>query len=181
MRTKVALVVAFGLTLSVAPVHAYPGKSIAFNGSEAGTYVSADFSFFGGEDSLDTEYGVDTLGGQRITQAVEEYYDSGDSCTASDGTIGELFYLSEALGVVTYFNGGQVFVYSVDGGQCISLSTGVLKGSFKFVILGGTGKFTGASGSGTDYFTGVQLAAPSYPGSGFFGQVQDVFSGTITP
>jgi hypothetical protein len=180
MRTKLALVVAFGSILSVAPAYSYSGK-IAFKGSEAGSYVNTGFSFDGGEDGIDTVYGVDTLGGPHLAQSVSEYYDSGDSCTASDGTIGELFDLSEALAIITYFNGGQIYLYSDDGTQCISLTTGVQKGSLDFYIIGGSGKFTGASGSGSTYFTGVELAAPSYPGSGFFGQVQDVFSGTVTP
>jgi hypothetical protein len=143
MRTKLALVVAFGSVLSVAPAYAYSGK-IAFKGSEAGTFVNTNFSFYGGEDGLDTVYGVDTLGGPHINQGVSEYYDSGDSCTASDGTIGELFYLSEALGVLTYLNGGQIYTYSDNGSQCLSLTTGATKGTTELYVIGGSGKFTGA-------------------------------------
>ncbi len=180
MKTKSALVVAFGSMLSVAPAYAYAGK-IAFKGAEAGSFVNSSFSFYGGDDGLNTLYGVDNLGGPHLDQNVSEYYDSGYSCTASDGTIGEKFDLSEDLAVVTYFNGGQIFNYADSGSECISLTTGVFNGSADFYVIGGSGKFTGASGSGSTYFSGVELAAPDYPGSGFFGQVQSVYSGSVTP
>lgn len=183
MARKPFIVVALSLGLLFWSVsaRAYTPKPIYVKGYSAGSYINSSFSFDGGVDSLATQYGFDTAGGPRISQDISEYYDSGYSCTASDESIGERLDLYEDVGVTTYFGGGQVYSYSDDASQCISLTTGVQSGSGTFYTIGGSGKFTGASGSSTVYFTGQQLALPSYPGSGFFGSVQASFSGTSTP
>jgi hypothetical protein len=170
-----------GLMFAAGGAMAYTAKSIYFKAYGAGSSVNSSFSFDGGSDGLLTALSTDNVGGQNLTQDVAEYYDSGDTCTATDGTLGELYYLDESISVATYVNGGQIYGFADDGTECISLTTGVFNGSGPFYIVGGSGKFAGASGSGENYFNGLFLAAPSSPGSGFFASVQYNNNGTVTP
>ncbi|MGA2409793.1 MAG: hypothetical protein ABSG46_05300 [Candidatus Binataceae bacterium] len=183
MRTKLTIAFgALGMMLSVAVAQAYPpSHPIAVKGSDAGSFVNSSFSFGGGVDAINTNYGADTLGGPFISQVVSEVHFSGDTCIASDGSIGFLNDLYEALVVTTYFAGGQLYTFSDDGTQCDSETTGVDSGSSTFTVIGGNGKFAGASGSGSASFTAVDLAAPYSPSVGFFGANQDTYSGTVTP
>jgi hypothetical protein len=160
---------------------AYTAKPIYVKGYAAGSFINTTFSFDGGTDTLATYIGADTLGGEGVTQDVAEFYDSGDSCTATDGTVGEVFDLYEQVGVDTYVDGGQVYNFSDTGSECISLTTGVFNGSGSYIIFGGSGKFVGASGIIEAYFSGQELAVPSSPGSGFFGSAQASYYGSVTP
>ena len=158
---------------------AYTAKPIYLKGYLAGSFVNTTFTFDVGPDSLGTYIGADTLGGQELGQDVSEIYDSGDTCTATDGTVGELFDIYEDVAVSTYVNGGQIYNYANTGTECDSLTTGVFNGSISFVIFGGSGKFVGASGTFESYFNGQELAAPS--SSDFFGSTQISYSGTVSP
>ncbi|MGA2411355.1 MAG: hypothetical protein ABSG46_13325 [Candidatus Binataceae bacterium] len=166
-----------GLMFAAGGASAYTAKPIYVKGYGAGDSVNTSFTFDIGPDGLATTVGSDDLGGQNFAQGVSEYYDSEDTCTATDGTVGELLYLYEDIAVTTYLNGGQIYGYADYGTECVSLTTGVLNGSNPFLIFGGSGKFAQATGSGEIYFNGVLLTAPSSPGSGFFASVQYTDSG----
>jgi hypothetical protein len=88
--------------------------------------------------------------------------------------------LVDALEVNTYLNGGQIYYFSDTASECVSFTTGVYTGTVKYSIFGGSGKFTGASGSGTADVAGL-VVAPAAPGSGFFAPFQESLYGTFTP
>lgn len=172
-------VVAVVLMFAAGGARAYTAKPIYLKAYGAGSFINTTFTFYKGPDGLTTEIGADTLGGQNFSQTVSEYYDSYDSCWATDGTLGELYYLYEALGVTTYVNGGQIYAYANDGTDCISLTTGVSNGSGPVTIFGGSGRFAYAYGTVEGYFNDLILAAPSpYD---LFGSVQTSVSGWVTP
>ena len=140
--------VAAGLMFAARGAMAYTARPIYFKGYGAGSSVNSSFSFDGGSDGLLTALGNDNVGGQNLAQDVAEYYDSGDTCTATDGTMGELYYLYESISVTTYVNGGQIYGFADKGTECVSFTTGVFNGSGPFYIVDGSGKFAGASGTG---------------------------------
>jgi len=70
---------------------------------------------------------------------------------------------------------------SDSGSQCVSDTTGVTSGQLSYTIIGGTGSFADASGSGTTTFSSQILSLPGSPGYGIFGSVQFSTSATITP
>ena len=127
---------------------AYTAKPIYFKAYGAGSSMNSSFSFDGGSDGLLTAPGTDNVGGQNLAPDVVEYYDSGDTCTATDGSTGELYYSYESISVATYVNGGQIYGFADDGIECVSFTTGVINGSGPFVIFGGSGKLARVSGSG---------------------------------
>jgi hypothetical protein len=180
-RTRpLLLAAAFCTMLAIAPAHADASGSTYVKGYGSGTVVSTDFSFNQGSDGLFTVFGNDTLGGPDLGQGVSEFEPTDNWCTAPDNSIGELYYLYESLSVSTYVNGGQLYNYSDYGNECFSLTTTSYGGSIKFKTIGGSGRFSGASGYLTQYFSGNELAAPPSPGSGFFLTVQYSFTGTIS-
>jgi hypothetical protein len=170
-----------GLMFAAGGAMAYTAKPIYVKGYGAGSFINTTFSFYAGGDGLTTATGNDNVGGAYFVQGVSEYYDSDDTCWAIDGTLGEKYDKYLEIDVGTYLNGGQIYSYSVDGTECISLSTGVINGVDPTVTYGGSGKFAGASGSGVTYFTGVDLYSPEPPGTGFFGSIQYTNSGSVTP
>jgi hypothetical protein len=174
----ITTIVAAGLMLAAGGALAYAAKPIYFKGYAAGSFINTPFTFEYGSDGINTQVGYDSIAGQSLQQVVSEYYDAYDSCSASDGTLGEEFYLYEYLGIGTYLNGGQIYTYADEETECVSLTTGVYSGSGPFYIIGGSGKLAGGSGSGQDYFTGQFLGDPA---KGFFGSVQASWYGTVTP
>jgi hypothetical protein len=181
LRSQLITIAAAASLFLAAPAGAKPSTPIYFKGYDAGSATNSSFSFDGDDGGgLNTDYGFDTIGGPNLNQGITEYADSGKSCTASDGTVGEILDLVDALEVNTYFNGGQIFYFSDSASECVSLTTGVYTGTVKYSIVGGSGKFTGASGSGTADVMGL-VVAPTAPGSGFFGSFQESLCGTFTP
>ena len=84
----------------------------------------------------------------------------------------------EAVGAVTY-NQGQLYFLGVGPGTgCISLSTAVFVLSETHTVLGGTGKFTNASGSITMTQTG-KAYSPASPGFGLFTAASITEAGSV--
>jgi hypothetical protein len=104
-------------------------------------------------------------------------------CTAPDGTTGTLFDLVRSDAADTWKMGQIYFIAGpTPGSQCVSSTTGSNGGSIVYTITGGSGAFTGVSGSTTLPFTGQTLAAGGTPpgSGGIFGAGQFTFSGTIS-
>ena len=122
---------------------------------------------------------------------------TGAPCTAPDGTAGESFSLEFAEFVNSYnFKPDVIWGYSLTGSLCDSNTTGSNGDSEVFTILGGTGLFTGATGTvtikesnvvGALYFAPYPPFPPYYlpygsspEATGEFGQVTGTETGTIT-
>ncbi len=100
------------------------------------------------------------------------------------GTAGTTFPLvqTDAAGA---FPKGQLYFTAVGAAarsQCLSNTTGSSGGSITYGVTGGTGIFTGASGSLLLKFNSQTLAAPGTPpgSNGVFGAGQFTLSGSLT-
>jgi hypothetical protein len=161
------------------------GGTVTVKGSDAGTFVTANFTYDGVAPAISITYaGSDNLGGPFTSQDIGEYVGTGSSCTAPDGSAGTVFVLVQATEVDTY-NQGQLYstgTGAAAGSGCTSNTTGSFGLSETHSVIGGTGKFADASGSIAGTTTGKDLAVPgSPPGSlGIFGAFQDVRTGAVT-
>ena len=183
-----------------------PPKPVKVSGTYGGTFINAPITFDGYNYAVVNNWmGRDSFGiynGQRIdaylmTDPSTGLPITGTPCTAPDGTAGVSYLLEFAEFVNTYnFKNDQIWGYSVDGSLCASNTTGSNGESEVFTILGGTGLFTGATGSvtnnqsnvvGTLYYGDFPPFPPYYLpygssplATGEFGQVTGTTTGTIT-
>jgi len=115
-------------------------------------------------------------------QNISAFFDSGQGCTAPDGTAGEAFTLEFATGTTSYpAHGDQFWSYSFTGTTCVSLTTGVSAGTNSFTVFGGTGRFRGATGTINNTYTGSYLYFAQSGQTGYFGQLSGSSTGTIAP
>jgi hypothetical protein len=165
--------------------HSAFAATVKVQGSNAGTFVTANFTYDGVAPAISITYtGQDNLGGSFTGQDIGEYSVTTRRCTAPDGSAGTVFVLVRATEVDTY-NQGQL--YSAGAGAaagigCESNTTGSFGLIETHSVMGGTGKFASASGSIMHKVTGKTLAAPgSPPGKrGEFGAVQATRTGSVT-
>ncbi len=196
------------LLLSAGSVYAGgpPPKPVKVSGTFGGTFMNSSITFDGGVNYATSNpwMGHDNFGnynGQRIgayliTDPSNGMPITGPACTAPDGTAGESFVLEFAEFVNTYnFKPDQIWGYSVTGTLCASNTTGSNAESNEFTILGGAGRFTGATGTVTEKesmvvgdlyylnqpFPPYNLSYGSYSGTGEFGQITGTITGTIAP
>ncbi len=204
MKTRI-LGLLGGIALLLSAGSVYAGRPVKVSGTYGGTFMNSSITFDGGVNyaGVNNWMGHDNFGnytGQRIDAYVMTDISTGlpitgPACTAPDGTAGVSFPLEFAEFVNTYnFKNDQIWGYSLTGSLCASNTTGSNSESTVFTILGGTGLFTGATGTvtekqslvvGTLYylnqpFPPYNLSYGSYPGTGTFGQITGTITGTIT-
>jgi hypothetical protein len=201
MKTRILGILAgIALLLSAGSVYAggFPGgpKPVKVFGTEACSFVNSAITFDGvNYASIDPCTGHNTFGiyndqtvGAYLTLYPSGLPITGSPCKAPDGTAGESFPLEFAEFVATYnFNNDQLFAYSFTGNFCVSATTASYGGSTEYTIIGGTGIFTGATGTDTVNFSGSFLYymntgfPPGTGQTGYFGQDTATETGTITP
>ena len=165
-RLAVAAATALGavttLTASAAATGGQPGKQLSFRGYVQG-FVTAQFapgfpfvrSTFGGRCSTPSDWIAhwSGTGTSNHTGLIKAF---GSDCDRVDLATGKVVYDE---GVITEYgaNGDYIFATYTNG-------TGTLGGAFTddWTITGGTGRFAGATGQGTETF--VLLAPPSFDG-----------------
>ncbi len=82
--------------------HTAFAATINVKGSEAGSFVTANFSYDGVTPALlGISAGHDNIGGRFNSQTISEAAVSTGSCTAPDGSAGQRFVLVHATGVDT--------------------------------------------------------------------------------
>jgi len=195
------------LLLSAGSVYAggRPPKPVKVFGTEGCSSINAPITFDGvNYATYDTCTGHDNFGNYS-RQKIDAYLAidpstgapiTGPPCTLPDGTAGEVYPLEFAEFVNTYnFSDNQIFGYSFTGSAC-SGATGSFSISNEFTILGGTGRFTGATGTVTQkasvvvgYLYYFNQPFPPYnlhygsftTGTGWFAQATATETGTITP
>lgn len=174
-------VAAFILSAASAVLAKSP-KPKTVKGAGAGSFGTIDFSYDGAEPgSVSILTGADSNGAFN-GQIYAEYVSADTTCTAPDKTAGEEYTLVGEWSVLTYTKGDALLVAgSKDGSECVSKTTGVFGGSLSYVITGGSGKYTGASGIGTLNFGGVVLFfGDGGPGYGLVGTIVGEFSEQLT-
>jgi len=176
----------FVLVLSVSFIVSSDGfaGTQPFFGSGTYTNVNSSFTYDGAASAALLTGSEKTNIGPSTFQVVSEVSPSTVVCTAPDGTAGTTFNLvqTDAAGA---WPQGQLYFTAVGaavGSQCVSNTTGSNGGSITYTITGGTGPFTGASGTTLLKFVGQTLAAPGSPAgsNGIFGAGQFTFSGSLT-
>ena len=201
MKTKILGILGIALLLSAGSVYAggFPGgpKPVKVFGPVACSFINAPITFDGvNYASYANCTGHDNFGIYN-SQGIEAYLTIdpstglpllGTPCTAPDKTAGESFPLEFTEFVDTYnFNNDQIFGYSFTGNFCVSDTTASYGGSTEHTIIGGTGIFTGATGTDTVNFSGSFLYymntgfPPGTGQTGYFGQDTATITGTITP
>lgn len=188
MKIRVLGILAgIALLLSADLVYAgdFPKRPVRVYGNFGCTFINTAITFDGGVNfaSESTCSGHDPFGIYN-NQTIAAYYlpTPPTDCTAPDGSAGVVYVLEFATGATTYnFSSDQVWDYSFTGSDCLSLTTGVSAGSTTFTTDGGTGFFTGATGTVTVPFTGSYLYAAGAGQTGYFGRTSGTVAGTITP
>jgi hypothetical protein len=93
----------------IASNNAFAGTA-KVKGSEAGSFVTSNFSYDGVSPALEAFYsGSDNLGGPFNGQEIDEFALTTGTCTGPDGSAGEPFVLVEADEVDTYPQGQLIF------------------------------------------------------------------------
>ncbi|HTW86841.1 MAG TPA: hypothetical protein VMD75_02440 [Candidatus Binataceae bacterium] len=178
-RITVGIAIA-ALIVSAAPA-AMAKKPVKVTGTSAGSFSTANFSYDGVEPGLTSIVNGNDTNGAFGGQTYTEYVATGEGCTAPDKTAGSLYRLVGAWSVTNYKNSVQLVAGSKDGSECISTSTGVFGGTSTYTIAGGSGKYFGATGTGTDNFEGVVLFPNVSPGGGLVGTIVNQYTESITP
>jgi len=178
---RAKLWIAAGVLAAVIASHhnAFAG-TVNVKGSEAGSFVTANFSYDGISPALLAIYaGRDNVGGPFNGQEISEYSFTTGSCTAPDGSAGFPFVLVQADEVDTYHQGQLVSTAKgqADGKGCAG-NTGITGAVLTLSVSYGTGKLANASGSITETFTCPTLAFNAT--SGIFGACQVTRTGSVT-
>ena len=165
-------------------------RTIKYQGSGAGTFVTAAFTYDGAAPaSIFTAMDKDNLGGAGTFQCISEFVPTATACTAPDKTAGVIFDLVQSDCAGQYTQGQFQFsgtfakaAGTADGTQCVSSTTTSAGGSTTYTVTGGEGNLTGASGTFTVTYTGNTLAAPGSPpgADGLFGAIPFTATGSIT-
>ena len=79
--------------------------------------------------------------------------------------------------ILTFANGDQLWGYLTEGSGCLSVVSGDFSGEAEGLFDGGTGRFSGATGSFIVTFSGKNLTLPDL-GVGF-GAIQGEVKGTL--
>ena len=210
MKTRILSILSgIALLLSAGSVYAdkKPPKPVEVSGTYGGTFINAPITFDGVNTAVLNNWMGDDNFGNYIGQRLNAYSSTdvstglpitGPPCTAPDGTAGESFDLEFAEFVNSYnFKPDQIWGYSVTGSLCGSNTTGSNGESEVFTILGGSERFTGATGTvtikqslvvGVLYYSNFPPFPPYYLpygssplSTGEFGQITGTETGTITP
>jgi hypothetical protein len=149
------------------------GGTVPFSGSGTYTNVNSSFTYDGAAQAALLTGSEKTNIGPSTFQVVSEVSPSTVACTAPDGTAGTVFNLVQTDAAGAWPQGQLYFtaVGAAAGSQCVSSTTGSNGGSITYSITGGTGAFTGVSGTTLLKFTGQTLASPGSPpgNNGIFG------------
>ena len=177
-RFVIGLALGIGLAVAVGNVEA---KDKPFHASFAGTITNKDdFSFTGTPGSYTNVAGKSTLG-PYTAQLVYEASPDGNTCTLPGGSSGVEFALAGEIVVLSFTEKGkQIFLNLSPSGQlvCFDPIPSLIIGQATFDVIGGTGRFAGATGTIVKTFKTIGLAAAA-PGRGIFLSFTGTFDGTI--
>ena len=161
-------------------------RPVKVSGTFGCTFISNNAIVFANganEANQVTCTGNDTFGITNTQHIEANLPTTGVTCTAPDGTAGLVYPVYFATYATTYnFTSDQIWAYSNTGSDCFSTTDNSGKGSRVFTIEGGTGVFTGATGTITINYTFSYLFSGTGTGQmGSFAQLTGTETGTITP
>jgi hypothetical protein len=154
------------------------GKTKVIRNKESGTFVAANFDFDHADLSTPANYinGEGTSNAGKFTErAVDEFAPDGHPCTVPGGTagVGQEFTHVGAVSVQRFTaTGDLLFFKSTSGTSCTDFSTFPTP-PFPFiatetgVVTGGTGKYSGATGTFTIEIKGAFLSLDKTGARGF--------------
>jgi hypothetical protein len=158
------------LTLFVASPQAQgrDETTIRIESTTTSSFFSAPFNFDGpGTANYAIFSGVSNLGnftGQGVSQSAP----TGDSCTLPDGTSGIVLSLVDHVAVTRFEPGDLLYERGKPGDliACLNLETGIFHEEGTVTIVGGTGRYSGASGTYDAIQDGTILVPPGAPVGG---------------
>lgn len=145
----------------------------SFSGSVVGTQI--DTNSDGRPAALAITEGISNLG-PTTRQAVNEFAPSA-SVPCPSGKVGSTLVMGRLVVRLDKKKGDLFFVKSSSGTLCFDPTTGISTGSQVGDIIGGTGRFDGATGSVEINFTATRLVAD--PAGRQFNSVIGTLTGTI--
>jgi hypothetical protein len=173
------------LLLSAGSVYAGGPRPVKVFGSFGCTFISNNAVAFGHGTTEANEVnctGNDTFGVYNTQHIEADEPTTGEGCIAPDTTAGLVYPVYFATYAATYnFSNNQILAYSVSGSDCFSTSTNSGSGTRVFTIEGGTGFFTGATGTININYTFSYLFSAGAGQTGSFAQLTGTETGTITP
>ncbi|PWU04656.1 MAG: hypothetical protein C5B51_16375 [Terriglobia bacterium] len=117
--------------------------------------------------------------GQALFEAI--YTSPFTSCTQPGGGSGiQSVYKGFVVVMTFHATQDQLFLALSSGTDCFNPSVGISTGQATFQVIGGTGRFEGATGTFTNPYKGIGLAASALGPNGFFNAVAGTFDGSIT-
>ncbi|MGE0823112.1 MAG: hypothetical protein AB7G75_09015 [Candidatus Binatia bacterium] len=172
--------------LLVASIHRVEAKDIPLKGTSAGTFLSTRMDLFplGNPDGVAAGWSTAEVTGnlgKRTVQAVSEAVPTGSTQACPGGVL--IIDAQNRIGfgtsTVTWPNGDQLYIQIVTSTQCFDIAGGFTN-TETVRVVGGTGKFAGASGTGEQTGTGFiqYFDANAKPPQGF-GSFSGVFQGTL--
>jgi hypothetical protein len=172
------------LTLFVGTPYAQENEEITIESNSTTTFFSAPFNFDGeGTANYAIFSGFSNLG--KVTgQGVSQSAPTGASCTLPDGSTGIALALVDHVAVTRFENEGGALLYERGGKgdlrACLNLETGVFFEEGTVPIIGGTGRFSGATGSYDATQQGQILVPPGSEAGLQFGYATATYRYTIT-
>jgi hypothetical protein len=194
-KRRILSFLAAALALSFA-AQAIAGSSIPFTANYSGSATLALFSFDANFAGIST-YGEAGTFGQATgrparsyqphpSQDVTETAPDGKTCTVSGhaANAGTEYTLVGDSDIVRYSSNGDLqYRQATSVTSCVDTSSGTPPFAFtdqgSGIIIGGTGRFAGASGNYSFSDSGSILSQPSSPGFGFFAGAQGTVSGVV--
>jgi hypothetical protein len=156
-RRSISIIIGLvALTLFVVSAHAEE-ETLRIESHNTTSFMSAPFNFTSQDPNVEFKgvanyaffSGVSNLG--KLTgQGVSQSAPTGKSCTLPDGSEGIELKLEDHVAVTRFERNGDLLFERGKPGDltaCLNLSTGIFHEEGTIEITGGTGRFSGASGS----------------------------------
>lgn len=160
-------------------------KEKKFKGTFSGSYISTEVDTDGNGEkgSVVTLRGTSTLGSFSEQAVVESNFTGGTDTTCPSGNPGREYSMAPGTGhFVNRFDNGDLLWGEIPSETfCYDAVTTMYSFIGQFVVTGGTGKYQGATGSGT--FNGTAKHLFLYPADTtgrYFGEETGTFDGTVT-
>jgi len=157
LRTSIsASIVLVVLTLFEGSAHAQPStgkpeKTIEFTSTNTTTFGSAPFNFDGpGVANYAFFSGTSVKMGKITGQGISQSAPTGNTCTLPDGSSGIELHLVAHVAVTRFERTGDLIYERGEPGDlraCLNLQTGTFHEGGSVHIIGGTGGFSGVTGS----------------------------------
>lgn len=180
---RIAVGITLGLMLTVATGWADDdrshGKQIRIKGSFAGSFSPSAFDFNSDGQKAGVDFTTSTSNlGSATNHCQSEYLPALPTpITCSPGTLEFPLIAINCVSTNT-ITLEQLFAFYSSGSLCVDPNTGAFTAKVQGDFVGGTGRYTGATGSVQNRTTGFFFVCD--PAGGCFGNETGTFTGTLT-